>query len=164
MFNCKALIARKSRTTALLLMFFTSPLLADDAATTSATPTAPAATPPYTLFNPVPADQLRSMDTDRPNVTNTPHTVDAGHLQIETGFIDYAYDRSRFDGDTIRSNDLGFAESDFRLGVLSNLELNAVIDPYQLDQQRDEKTRRSVNADGFGDTIAGAKFNLWGDE
>ena len=31
------------------------------------------------------------MDTDRPNITNTPHTIDAGHLQIEAGAADYAY-------------------------------------------------------------------------
>src|SRR5262249_26269675 len=44
----------------------------------------------YTLFNPVPADQLRQMSTDRPNITNSPQTVDAGHVQIEQGFLDYA--------------------------------------------------------------------------
>jgi hypothetical protein len=32
----------------------------------------------YTLFNPTPDGQLRDMDTDRPNITNTPHTIDVG--------------------------------------------------------------------------------------
>jgi hypothetical protein len=39
----------------------------------------------YNLFNPTPTDLLSGMDSDRPNITNTPHTIDAGHLQIETG-------------------------------------------------------------------------------
>ncbi len=59
----------------------------DAPATTAATQ--PADKGQYTLFNPTPADQLRGMDTDRPNKTNTPHTIDAGHLQIEIGGFDY---------------------------------------------------------------------------
>lgn len=96
---------------------------------------APASPPPnkwqYTLFNPTPANLLRGMDTDRPNVTNTPHTIDAGHLQIETGFIDYAYYRNRLSGDSLSEDDLTFGEFNFRLGVLNDLEVNAVVDSYE---------------------------------
>ena len=38
----------------------------------------------YTLFNPTPRDRLREMSTDRPDKTESPFTVDAGHFQIET--------------------------------------------------------------------------------
>jgi hypothetical protein len=146
--------------------------LADDnSATTPATtvaPTAPASKWQFTLLNPVPADQLRGMDTDRPNVTNTPHTVDAGHVQMETGLIDYSYDRSRFSGGEIRSDDFAFAPSNFRLGLLDDLEVNAAIDPYQIDRTHESTSGTNAGSTfysrGLGDTVVGAKLNLWGNE
>src|SRR4051794_35141958 len=36
----------------------------------------------YTLFNPTPRKQMREMATDRPDKTESPYTVDAGHVQI----------------------------------------------------------------------------------
>lgn len=38
----------------------------------------------YNIFNPTPKDKMREFDTDRPDKIETPHTVDAGHFQIET--------------------------------------------------------------------------------
>ena len=47
--------------------------------------TAPDAPPPdksvYHLFNPVPREYLRGMNTDRPDQTESPYTVDAGHFR-----------------------------------------------------------------------------------
>ncbi|MEO8614250.1 MAG: hypothetical protein ABI600_03855 [Luteolibacter sp.] len=37
----------------------------------------------FNLFNPVPTDLLRDLDTDRPDKTNSPHTLDAGHVQLK---------------------------------------------------------------------------------
>jgi len=104
------------------------------------------------------------MDTDRPNITNTPHTIDAGHLQIETGLIDYSYDRSRSSGATYRYDDFAFATSNFRMGILNNLELNAVIDPYEIERTRDNASNTTEYSRGFGDTTIGAKLNLWGND
>jgi hypothetical protein len=137
--------------------------------------TQPSATPPdksqYTLFNPTPANQLRDMDTDRPNVTNTPHTIDAGHLQVETGLIDYAYYRDRSAGNNIRADDLDLGQFNFRLGVLNNLEFNAVITAYNDDRTHDYANALNPHgvgattaASGFGDTVIGGKLNLWGDD
>ena len=38
----------------------------------------------YNLFHPCQRDQLRSFETDRPDATESPYTVDAGHFQFET--------------------------------------------------------------------------------
>ena len=118
----------------------------------------------YTLFNPTPADQLRGMDTDRPNLTNTPHTIDAGHLQIETGIIDYAYFRDHSPGDNVRDDDFDFGQFNFRLGVLNNLEVNVVVDAYDHVQLHDYDSSTSLRPGSFGDTVVGGKLNLWGDE
>jgi hypothetical protein len=114
----------------------------------------------YNLFHPVPSNQLRGMDTDRPNVTNTPHTIDAGHLQLEAGFVDYRfYHRANF-----RSDDLAVGEFNFRLGVLNQLELNAVVNTFEIDRNHDYGIGKSAHANGFGDTVLGGKLNFWGNE
>lgn len=41
----------------------------------------------YSLFNSVPRSQMREMETERPDVTESPYTVDAGHFQYETDLI-----------------------------------------------------------------------------
>jgi high affinity Mn2+ porin len=46
----------------------------------------------YSLFNPTPDDQMRPFSTDRPGKTHSSTTVDAGHFQVESDFINYAYD------------------------------------------------------------------------
>ena len=46
----------------------------------------------YHLFNPTPRGQMRELSADRPDVTESPYTVDAGHVQLEMSFVDYVYD------------------------------------------------------------------------
>ncbi len=81
------------------------------------------------------------MDTDRPNVTNTPHTIDSGHLQIETGLIDYAYFRNHSSSSNVRQNDFDYGQFNFRLGVLNNLEINAAFDVYDWTRAHNYTTR-----------------------
>ena len=118
----------------------------------------------FMLFNPTPDNQLRDMDTDRPNVTNTPHTIDAGHWQIETGIMDYIYYRDDSAGNNVRSDDFAFGQFNFRLGVLGNLELNAVLDVYETDRSQNISSHATFRARGIGDTIVGGKLNFWGNE
>src|SRR5690242_16962200 len=70
---------------------------------------------------------LRPMDIDRPNRTNTPHTVDAAHVQIEFGAFDWAYSKSR--DSTPWQSQAAFAQTNVRVGVLDRLELNVVVSP-----------------------------------
>src|SRR5579872_1736511 len=49
----------------------------------------------YTLWNRTPDDLMRPLSTDRPDTTDTPLTVDAGHVQLEMDFLSYTYDRVR---------------------------------------------------------------------
>src|SRR5687768_11189412 len=43
----------------------------------------------YSLFNPTPASLLRELSADRPDVTESPYTVDAGHVQVELSFAEW---------------------------------------------------------------------------
>src|SRR5215208_5769920 len=47
----------------------------------------------YNLFHPTPPDLMRELSTDRPDKTESPYTVDAGHVQIEMDLASYSYDR-----------------------------------------------------------------------
>jgi hypothetical protein len=136
---------------------------ADEPATTS-----PASALPdksfFTLLNPTPDAQLRDMDTDRPNFTNTPHTIDAGHFQVEIGIMDYAYDRDNSSEGDLRSYDVGFGQFNLRIGVLNELELNMAIDAFETDRTTITSSEATSRASGFGDTTIGVKLNLWGNE
>src|SRR5258705_11409916 len=48
----------------------------------------------FTLFYPTPRPLMRELNTDRPDTTESPYTVDAGHFQIELSFVDFTHDRS----------------------------------------------------------------------
>ena len=140
---------------------FVLPAFATDAPTSSP---APVDKWRYTIFNPVPGDQLRDMGTDRPNKTNGPTTIDAGHVQFEIGAFDYLYYRDRYRGDNVRSDQFNFGQTDARIGVTNDIEINVVIDPVTAVRSTDFNTRQSSRAVGFGDTVVGGKLNLFGNE
>jgi hypothetical protein len=138
--------------------------LGDGPTPSTAATSQPADKGQYTLFNPTPPDQMRDMDMDRPDKTNTPHTIDAGHLQIEAGLFDYVYDRDRYQGANSRTDALNLGQFNFRLGVLNRFELNAVVNAYDFYSTTDYVADRSIHQNGLGDTVIGGKLNLWGDD
>ena len=118
----------------------------------------------YNLFHPVPADALRGMDTDRPNATNTPHTIDAGHVQIETGLYDASHFHDRTHGGDVVTDTLTLGHINARLGLTDRLEINATIDSYNRVKSTDNIAGQTLKFSGFGDTVIGGKLNLWGNE
>ncbi len=134
---------------------------AEDGATRAASSSDKSA---YDLFDPTPADRLRGMDTDRPNKTNTPHTIDAGHIQVETGIFDYAHNRDRSQGADATTDMLALGRFNIRLGVLDNVEVNVAFDSDDLLWSKDHLAQQSTRQQGFGDIVAGGKVNLWGGE
>ena len=104
----------------------------------------------YTLFNPTPRDLWRPMSADRPDFTESPITVDAGAVQVELSFLDYATN-----GD---QNALSVAPVNIKLGLLNNVDLQFVVDPYV---NSDDGT--STNK-GVSDIQFRLKINLWGND
>jgi hypothetical protein len=87
---------------------------------------------PYTLLNPTPRALLRELDTDRPDKTETPITVDAGHFQVEMDLFTYTYDRQDSGpagSQTVRSWSTG--PINFKLGLRNNVDLQLVLEPYR---------------------------------
>lgn len=114
----------------------------------------------YNLFNPTPRDQMREMSTDRPDQTESPYTVDAGHIQLEMDFVKLTYDRHSPDG--VRTETWNVAPLNLKFGLFNNVDLQIVLDNY-LNEQTWESGAHSRTS-GFGDITARLKVNLWGND
>ena len=112
----------------------------------------------FTLFNPTPPSLMRGFNTDRPDVTASPYTVDAGHFQAEFSFVEYTYNHDRGE----RTDGFSVLPASLRLGILNNLDLQWVLNPYQ-DIHTRGSSGSSRNA-GFGNTELRARLNLWGND
>ena len=105
---------------------------------------------------------MRELSTDRPDTTESPYTVDAGHFQLEMSFADYTYDRSNPQSQTSRS--LSAAPMLLKVGLLNNVDLQISLDPYSRVWTTDRITDTTETIEGFGDTVARLKVNLWGND
>jgi hypothetical protein len=108
----------------------------------------------YTLFNPTPRTQLRELSADRPDVTESAYTVDAGHFQLEMSFVDFVYD----DEGGVTSRTFTVAPMNLKVGLLNHIDVQLVLDPCVHTDDDDQ-----TNA-GFGDTQLRFKLNLWGND
>ena len=73
----------------------------------------------YWLLNPVPADQMRSFNTDRPTKANVPYTVDAGHFQYETDLVNFTHQMVG----SVHTNTILAPNPTFKVGVTNNADL-----------------------------------------
>lgn len=112
----------------------------------------------YTLFDPTPSTQMREFATDRPDVTESPSTVDAGHFQVELSLVQYTRDS---DGDA-ELDEFAILPSNLKVGLLNNVDLQFVLEPYV--HQRFRAGDLEESADGFGATQVRLKINLWGND
>jgi len=116
----------------------------------------------YTLFNPTPDNLLRDLTTDRPDTTESPFTVDAGHLQIETNIFGYARTRADPDGTVARSYD--YAVTNFRIGLSNQVEFNVAVQPHGVIKTRSLDPAGSTRSSGAGGVDLRMKINLWGND
>jgi hypothetical protein len=116
----------------------------------------------YNLLNPVPDDQLRSFETDRPTKSNTPYTVDAGHFQYESDIVNSTYDH--YSPTQTTTSDLIVADPTLKVGVTNNIDLEVALAPFNFDRTTNRTTHTQTNAYGFGDVYTRAKFNLLGND
>jgi hypothetical protein len=114
------------------------------------------------LFNPTPAAEMRELSTDRPDKTESPYTVDAGHFQLETDLVSYTHDRVKNAGEDSTTNSFAVAPVNLKVGLADNIDLQIVIDTYLHDKTTDHLAGTVDRASGFGDITVRTKFNLWG--
>jgi Putative MetA-pathway of phenol degradation len=115
----------------------------------------------YTLFDPVPDDLLRKFAPDRPTKGFSVRTIDAGHFEIESDFINYTTSNSP--GGTTHSLQ-GF-DPTFKLGLTNWMDVEVQFNGLQYTDAFDGPSPFSFqNNAGFGDVFLRTKMNLFGND
>jgi hypothetical protein len=120
----------------------------------------------YTLFNPTPKDLLRELSTDRPDKTESPYTLDAGHFQFEMDLVSYTHDREREDGVATRVDAWAFAPINLKVGLCNRTDLQVVLESWNYVRTKPGGPGGSayMHQRGFGDVTTRLKVNLWGND
>jgi hypothetical protein len=102
---------------------------------------------------------MREMTTDRPDATESPFTIDVGHVQIEMDVVGHVDDRS----EGVRSRETRIAAANVRVGLTSRTEIGFFVDSW-IRQEEAEQGGSSVVRRGFGDVVLRGKINAWGND
>jgi hypothetical protein len=115
----------------------------------------------FNLFRPTPDALLRELATDRPDKTENPYTVDAGHFQLELDLVNYTWDRTNSDGADRTVRTLAVAPFNLKVGLTNSSDLQFIAETFTR-----EKTsgRGGVTRSGFGDVVVRWKVNAWGND
>lgn len=116
----------------------------------------------FNLFNPTPREMMREISTDRPDKTESAYTVDAGHYQIEASLVDYTYNQRNSTQSDQRSDNFSVVPVNLKVGLLNNMDLQLIINPYLNNRSRGDGDRERKT--GFGDIQNRLKINLWGND
>jgi len=100
----------------------------------------------YHVLHPTPRDRMREMSTDRPDTTESPISVDAGHVQVELDAVSVARDQG--------VTDVALGTLNLKLGLTSFSDLQVVVEPYH----------HVATQGGMGDLTVRNKLNFWGND
>ena len=115
----------------------------------------------YALFNPVPDDQMRDFNTDRPPKANVPYTVDAGHFQYETDLVNLAFNQV---SGTVHTDTLLVPNPTFKFGLTNNIDLEINAPAGIGIHSFDTASGASSTVWGVNDVFLRTKVNLWGND
>lgn len=114
----------------------------------------------YNLFNPTPRELMRELTPDRPDKTESPYTVDAGHFQLEMDVVTFTLDRSSDE----RIETWNVAPVNIKIGLLNNVDLQFIFGNYLKVGTEDRRTHKTTTQSGVGDLTTRLKINLWGND
>ena len=103
--------------------------------------------------------QKRELSTDRPDQTESPYSVDAGHVQVESELVSHAVTHEA--GVTVRETHL--MNMNVRVGLTERVDAQLVLLPFVMVRTEDS-AGSSSSVEGFGDTAVRAKINLIGND
>jgi hypothetical protein len=118
----------------------------------------------YTLFHPTPNHLLREMSTDRPDKTESPYTVDAGHFQLEMDLFTYTRDHDTAGKIDRIQEDISLAPMNLKVGLLNHVDLQLILSPFNRQRTQDRVGGTVRTSSGFGDVVTRLKVNLWGND
>ncbi len=107
----------------------------------------------YSLFRPVPKSEMREFSIDRPDVTESPMTVDAGHFQFEGDLFK-----------VIKVNQdyrvFNIVNGLYKMGLSGSWDIHIGLELYNIYQDSEGKTLEK----GYGNTTLRLKHNFWGND
>lgn len=114
----------------------------------------------YSLFDPVPGVEMREMQTDRPDVTESPFTVDAGHFQFETDLVRMVKERTM----SQNTNTLLINQMNLKIGLNGSTAIQIGFQTYGRQSENDFDSGEKTVREGNGDLTIRVKKNLIGNE
>lgn len=118
----------------------------------------------YTLFNPTPRDLMRELSTDRPDKTESPYTVDAGHFQVESDLVSYSLDNHNVARTDTTVESWSVASLNIKAGLLNQTDFQLIVPLWNQVKTKDRQTGTETRNSGFGDLELRLKQNLWGND
>jgi hypothetical protein len=114
----------------------------------------------YSLFHATPDSLLRNLSADRPDLTESPYTVDAGRIQIETDLVRYSRDEDA----GVRTETWSPLSLNFKLGLDAATDFQIVTEWRRFERVSGPGNAPSLERQGFGDLIIRLKRNLFGND
>lgn len=118
----------------------------------------------YSFFRPTPEQFLRDLSTDRPDITESPYTVDAGWWQAEADVVTWLQDDDKTAGAHTRTRAYSITTLNLKAGLTPNIDLQTVLEPFNTVQVDDRVAGTRQRISGFGDITSRLKINLWGND
>ena len=118
----------------------------------------------YSLFHRTPVSQLRELSTDRPDLTESAYTVDAGWWQIEMDVAAYTRARDTAGGADTRTTSVSYGNMNVKVGLTSQIDLQTVFSTYTIERDDDRIAGTREKLSGFGDITSRLKINFWGND
>lgn len=112
----------------------------------------------YSIFKPVPKELMREFETDRPDITESAYSVDAGHFQVETDL--FKTQQVKINGTKTTQNYFNLAN--IKLGITNSLDLQLVVT--SLVHQKTVSINTSTKKSEFGGFTFRVKQNIWGND
>lgn len=116
----------------------------------------------FSLMHPAPRGAMRPLNTDRPDRTESPYTLDGGHLQIEMDAL--AYRRDQTPGEKVE--EWGMAITNLKLGLLHGADLQMILET-RLRERIEIELPSGPHVYGgtrFGNALVRLKVNAWGND
>ena len=115
----------------------------------------------FNLFHPTPRKYMRPMVPDRPGITESPYSVDAGHFQYETDALRLL---TRREG-TAYGHDWYINHALAKIGLTDRTDLQVGLDSYTDTRNYDDADpSQTTVAKGLGDLNLRLKHTLVGDD
>lgn len=110
------------------------------------------------VSGPLLAAEPRPMSTDRPDTTESPHTVPAGLFQVEASLFDYSRDHAS----GLRETQWIYGQVNLKAGLGDATDLQLIVNSHAVAgvSERGDSTRTT----GFGDLTLRLKHNLFGND